>query len=169
MDPKNIFLSKNFKLILGALAALVIVLLAFRAGTIVGQRQADFFCHWGENYHRNFGGPNEGFAGDFANKNFIDGHGNVGEIIKIEDKDILIKDPTGTEKIINLSQETTIRNGRDSITANKLKIGDKLVIIGEPKDDGTIDCKFIRVFNENDQPPLPPRPDLMNFKYPNLY
>lgn len=159
MEKNSFFLTKNFKIILFSLAALIILLFAFRCGISVGRRQADFSYRWGENYHKNFGGPRGGFMQGPMERDFISGHGNVGEIIKIENNSIIIKDPAGIEKIINQTPETTLRLGRETINNTQLKIGDRIIIIGSPKDDGTIDAKFIRAFNEEDLPErLPPPP-----------
>ena len=71
MDFNKFFRSKTFKMVLLAIAALVVLLFVFKTGVFVGYRKAEYSYRWGENYHRNFAGPREGFFGDFRRGFFI--------------------------------------------------------------------------------------------------
>ena len=51
------------------------------------------------------------------------------------------------EKIIVISGETILKKGRQTIDRDGLKIGDGVVIIGSPNEDGQIEARLIRVFN----------------------
>jgi hypothetical protein len=84
MDFTKIFKSKTFKIVLAVIAGFVIILLILAMGMFIGYRKANFSYRWGENYHRNFGGPRGGFFEDFGGRDFIGGHGTFGQIIKIE-------------------------------------------------------------------------------------
>ncbi|TSC53659.1 MAG: hypothetical protein LiPW39_149, partial [Parcubacteria group bacterium LiPW_39] len=50
------------------------------------------------------------------------------------------------EKIILISEKTTIEKGRETIKKEELKAGDRVVIIGSPNEQGQIEAKLIRVF-----------------------
>lgn len=161
MTINNFFQTRVFKVVLWGLAGLVVSLLIFKAGTIVGFRKAGFSYKWGENYHRNFAGPRRGFFRDFYDKDFIGGHGVFGQIIKIDLADgseqtatstgssgtaaLIIKGRDGVEKMVLVKDNTAIQQFRDTIKLSDLKIDDYIVIIGEPNDAGQIEAKFIRL------------------------
>ena len=63
MNLKHIFQNRWFKVATLSIAGLLVILLSFSAGVHVGYRKAGFSEGWGDNYHRNFAGPNNGFNG----------------------------------------------------------------------------------------------------------
>lgn len=152
----NFFQSKTFKWLIGILGGLIILLLIFQLGMYIGFRKAGFSYLWGDNYHRAFGGPKGGFLRDFEGRDFISGHGTAGTIAKIDGSSLIIKDRDGVEKVVSITESTSIKKGRTDIKLSDLKIDDQVVIIGSPKDDGTVEAKIIRIFDINDFPPLPP-------------
>jgi hypothetical protein len=141
------------KIIIG-LVGIVIIMLIFGIGIIVGEKKAGFSYRWAEEYHRNFAGPREGFFGNwrsFPRGDFIDANGVFGQIIKIDGPTILIKGDDNVEKIIIVKDDTIIQRLRDTLKINDLKIDDFIVVIGQPNDSGQIEAKFIRL--------LPPPPE----------
>ncbi len=144
-DFNKFFHSKVFQRFFFSIAGLIILLLVFGLGMAVGFRKANFSYRWGENYHRNFGGPRNGFFQNFSGKDFIGSHGVFGQIIKIELPNIIINGDNNTEKIIVLKNDTVINFFRDTITPNDLKVGDNIVAIGSPNDAGQIEAKLIRI------------------------
>ena len=123
----------------------------FQLGINIGSSSGRFACNWAKNYQNNFGGPRTGFGPDFRDKSFedsINGHGVFGEIIKIDKNDIVINDPKGIEKIINISKTTNIKVFDKDSSIDKLKVGDRIMVIGDPNEQGQIDAKLIRVFNK---------------------
>jgi len=146
------------KVIIG-LVGFVVLLLVFGAGIRVGTLKARYSYKWAEAYHKNFAGPRGGFLGDwqrFPAKDFISGHGSFGEIIEIKDNGFVIKGRENVEKVVITSEDTTITKGRETIK-DGLKVGDRVVIIGAPNEEGQIEAKLIRVFDENGRG-LPMRP-----------
>lgn len=143
----------TLKRIIIGLAGFVILILVFGLGMFVGANRARFSYRWAENYHRNFGGPKEGFMNDLRMSppkgEFIQGHGIFGEIIQIGNSDIVIKGQDNAEKIIVISKDTVITIGRRAITKTDLKVGEQVVIIGSPNDEGQIEARLIRVFDGN--------------------
>ena len=140
------------KWIIVSLVGLVVIILIFSAGMFVGGMKAKFSYRWAESYHKNFAGPRAGFFGDWrrlplAPGDFIESHGTFGEIIKINDADFVIKGQGDMEKIILISEKTTIEKGRDTIKKEELKVGECVVVIGSPNQEGQIEAKLIRVFN----------------------
>ncbi|MDD5043164.1 MAG: hypothetical protein PHD51_00645 [Patescibacteria group bacterium] len=157
MDINKFFQSKAFQYSFFAILALLILLAAFKAGTMVGFRKADFFCRWSDNYHQNFGGPRGGFGMGWSDKDFIEANGTFGQIIKIDAgteperiATLVIKGRGDVEKIILINGETVIKSLKETIQPAELKINDFLVAIGEPNDTGQIAAKLIRIM------PTPP-------------
>ena len=159
MDLNKFFQSKNFKVVFILIGALIVCLLSFQAGLIVGFKKANFSFRWGENYHRNFGGPGKGFGSDFGDRNFIDAFGTFGQIIKIEGSSLVIKGREDIEKIVLVSDQTIIKRFQDNIKLTDLKVDDYIVIIGEPNTSGQTEAKLIRVMPTppTATPPLPLR------------
>ncbi len=145
IDFNKIFQSRKFKIALLALGAFIVLLFVFCAGMAVGFRKADFSFKWGENYHRNFAGPRGGFFEDFIGRDFINGHGVFGQIIKIDGSTLVIKGADNTEKIILVKDDTTINRLQEKIKAGDLKVDDQVVVIGSPNEQGQIEAQLIRV------------------------
>jgi hypothetical protein len=146
---KKVFDSKKVFMVASVFGALVISTLIFQAGVFVGFHKASFGRDWGENYGRNFGmmrgdmGPIRG--GIINPENFPNGNGAVGKIIKIELPTIIVQDKDGTEKIVLIKDDTSIRSMREDITKDKLKIDDAIVVVGSPNNKGQIEAKLIRL------------------------
>lgn len=148
-----------FKGAILGIAAVIILLFVFKIGTIVGARKANFSCQWSDNYHRNFGGPKEGFLKGFENfrdRDFIEANGAFGQIIKIDanSSNLVVKGRNDIEQIILIKDNTTIRHLQNTIKLNDLKIDDNVVVIGEPNSAGQIEAKFIRLMPVN-MPAMP--------------
>ncbi len=160
----NFIKSKTFVVIIVVLFGLALLVGAFTLGAAVGYRKARFSYAWGENYSRNFGGPREGFMGnfakDFSGGDLIDAHGTFGQVIKIDPSTgstgspqadsgqaatLVIKGPDNVEKSVLIKNDTTIQRLRETIKPGDLKINDNVVVIGDPNNLGQIEAKFIRV------------------------
>jgi len=155
----TIFRSHWFALALKIFIALVAALLIFQLGMYVGFRKANYSFGWGDNYHRTFGGPKDGFMRGFEGKDFVSGHGTAGTIASISDDGIIIKGGDGVEKMVTLSPKTSIIKGRSVLKASDLRIDDTVTVIGQPQKDGKINAEIVRVFSTPAAPPsAPPTP-----------
>ncbi|MFA6919417.1 MAG: hypothetical protein WC244_04930 [Patescibacteria group bacterium] len=158
MDTNKFFQSKSFMAVILTIATIIVLLLVFMAGMYVGFKKAGFSYQWGENYHRNFAGPQQGFGGglggELGGKDFIDAHGTFGQIIQIDGSTLVVKDINNIEKIILVNDKTAINRFRDNIKIGDLKVDEKIVAIGDPNTSGQIEAKLIRILP--DQSPLPP-------------
>lgn len=145
---KSVKNSDTLKWIIVALSGLVIFLLSFGMGVRVGGMKARYSYRWAENYHRNFGGPPSGFLGilpGFPQEEFIEGHGAVGEIIEVSDNSFVVKGRANVEKIVVLDEGTIINKGRE--LAEGLEVGEFVVVIGSPNEEGQIKARLIRIFD----------------------
>ena len=130
----------------------MVLALVFGAGLGIGYRKAGFSYQWGDNYHKMFGGPREGFMRQMPpapfriEDDFINPHGTTGSVIKVDGNNLIIKGNDNVEKTILVSDKTIIRSGRQNIKVADLKVGDLTVTIGQPNDQGQIDASLIRIF-----------------------
>lgn len=144
----NFFQSKSFKVIIIVISGLIVLMLVFKLGMFIGGTKARFSYRWAESYHKNFAGPRAGFFGDWRNfpkGDFIESRGTFGEIIKINDSDLVVKGQDNTERVIIITEKTAIEKGKETIKKDGLKVGDRIVVIGSPNDEGQIEAKLIRV------------------------
>lgn len=154
MNFKKFFESKWFVRILVGIGALIILFLVFGLGMSVGFHKARFSYAWGENYDRNFGGPQHGifgFSGGTpfpppSDGEFMNSHGIFGTILSVGSSTIAVNDRDGIEKTIAFSSSTLVRAGRDTLSPQNLEINDRVVIIGSPNEaNGEIEARLIRV------------------------
>ncbi|MFH1145831.1 MAG: hypothetical protein V1707_02610 [bacterium] len=157
MNINEILQSQAFKITLWAIGVLAVFLVVFGAGMTVGYQKARFSYRWGENYHRNFGGPKEGFFSEIGNKEFIESHGVFGQIIKIDGGILVVKGKDEVEKIVAVKDMTAIKRLRETVKIANLKVNDYLVVIGDPNEQGQIEAKFIRVMPLPEMPAKPSR------------
>lgn len=150
MNSNNFFQSKIFLGLIYGIAGLIIILAIFKAGEIVGIKKADFSCRWSDNYHRNFGGPRQGFMQGFGDRDFIDANGTFGQIIKIDASTLVIKGRDNIEKVVLVENDTVVKDLNQTVKSADLKVDDYIVVIGQPNENGQIMAKFIRL--------LPPPP-----------
>lgn len=133
------------KVFLWIFGALLVAGLMFHLGLTVGYTKANFSYQWGENYHRNFGGPRGGFMHMPGNNDFVKGHGVFGKILTISGETLTISDQRNTEISVLVTDTTVLKRFQATITLMDLKADDIVVIIGEPNTSGQIQAKFIRV------------------------
>ena len=113
INLKNIIESKIFRYTLVILGVIVIALLIFQLGMRVGFTKADFSYKWGENYHKNFAGPREGFFGDWRKMplppgDFLEAHGVFGSIIRIDGSTLVIKGSDNIEKTVLIDRKSVV-------------------------------------------------------------
>ncbi len=153
-----------------ALSGFVVILLSVGLGIWIGGERARFSYRWADNYHKNFGGPKEGFFMEmrrFPQDNFMSGHGEFGTIIKINGSEIMIKGRDNMEKFVLAKNDTVVKSAKADIKLRDLKVNDFIVVIGSPNDVGQIEAKIIRVLplpsGESSNMPMPLRGFNRNF------
>jgi len=148
-DLKKLSESKSLRQVILALAIVAGIFLVFATGVAVGYHKASFSYSWGENYHRNFGGPREGFfftmRAPFGPNDFANSHGTFGTIANITLPTFIVQGERDVEKAVLVRGDTAIRRFMEQATSSDLKVGDRVVVIGEPNAEGRIVAKLIRV------------------------
>lgn len=162
-EKKKFFQSRLFLGVILGLAGLVLILLVFQLGTFVGFLKAKHSYAWGEKYFENLVGPNQGSFQNAVGGDFLQPHGVMGDILKIDNQNIVIKGQDDIEKIIIVDDKTAIKNQRETILISGLRQGENIVVIGDPDDKGQIKASLIRVLPEmrggvNSGDFLPPPP-----------
>ena len=164
MNIEKILESKVFKGVLYGLVCVALLAIVFRAGMQVGIRKADFSYQWGEQYHRNFGGPSGGFIQNGLRVPPPNSHGTFGKIISAEFPEFIVLSPEGVEKVIYVGEEVSIvKNLRDKGEISDLTIDAHVVVIGEPNENAQIEAKLIRIVpppkNSSSSVPFPEFPN----------
>lgn len=154
MDINNFLQSKGFKITVCCIGFFAAILSVFGLGVYVGEKKASFSFRWAEQYHRNFAGPTGGFFQEFARpgEEFLESNGVIGEVMQINGQQIVVKGKNDTERIVNITDKTTIKYQNKNMAVTDLKVGDNVVIIGSPNEGGQLEAMLIRVMPdpEND-------------------
>ncbi len=140
--------SAKFTRLIAVLGILVIALAIFWAGMAVGYRQAQFSSRWGDHYRETFGGPSSPFMMPFSvsdNDDIRTANGAAGQVIGINLPRIAVKGPDEAEKIVVLGSDTVIRRFRDPATTTDIALGDMMIAIGSPDEQGRIVATFVRI------------------------
>lgn len=108
--------------------AVIIAFALFQTGVFVGMHQARFMNRFGDNYMKNIPG----------------GHGAIGKVISVASSTLVVSD-ANIEKIVTITSETKIARHRNTATTSDIKVGDSIVVIGEPDETGKVNARFIRL------------------------
>jgi len=152
---KNILQSNvHNKTVLCSIVALLVALCIFQAGIFVGYHKASFSYGAGDNFHHMFGYPEHremmgrgdmpmmaGFPGD----EFTSAYGTMGTIVKIALPTIVVAGTDKVEKVVVVNEKTIVRQFRENLKNSDLKVGDAIIVIGEPTSSSQIEAKLIRV------------------------
>ena len=143
---RHFFHSKTIAWVFFSVVGVIIALVVFWAGMLVGFRKASFSYEWGSGYYENFVGSHGGMRRGVPSVAFMDAHGAAGVIITLTaSSSMVIQGRDGNEKIIVLDAHTILRQGDATIATTALQAGDHVVVIGAPNQSGQIAARFIRV------------------------
>lgn len=154
--------SKYFKVIVVTVGVIIVALSIFACGIAVGIHKAKFSYAWGENYERNFvGGRGNmmggerggmmnrlGFGGGFDGRDFRNAHGIAGKVLSVSDNSLIINSRDNKENTIAVNDKTIIKRNGETIKLSDVVKDDKVVVVGNPGDNGVINADFIRVFKQ---------------------
>ena len=128
---------------IGVVGALVLALLIFHAGVVVGSHRGQF----------GRSDMNRGFRPSFLPEGFElphgfipNTHGAVGEITAVTLPNVTMKAREGTYQTILVSTSTVIRS-MDSTDTKSLSVGNKIIVLGEPDGQGRINATLIRILS----------------------
>lgn len=150
-DLKQITESKKIKILIVSIILSAILFGAFQAGVFIGFHKASFLFKSGDNFYKSFGERNDkvvdsmSIGGRMFKDEFSGGHGAVGKIIKVNLPNIILIGPDNIEKIIVVSENTSIRYGRQTSSINSLNTDQNISVLGTPDNEGRIIAKYIRI------------------------
>jgi hypothetical protein len=131
-------MSRNQKILFGFLVgvfAVIILILAFALGVFVGRYNTRFFPLW----------RRDGFPEYFPRR--FENHGLFGIIQELGNSSFVVKSKNGNIVTVLIDKNTKIKRGFSEIKFSDLKIGEKVIVLGEPqKDENAIKAVLIRVF-----------------------
>ncbi len=162
MTIQSLIQSEKFKWMALGIIFVIAMLVAYQLGVFVGASKARFSYQWADQYEKNFGGARGGMMREFGRTGFRNSHGTIGEIISIADSGLVIKDQEGEENFVTLDDDTLVKQARDTVSFETLKVGNMVAVIGSPRADGAIGAKIIRVFDKDT--PLPFGPMIKRFE-----
>jgi hypothetical protein len=132
--------------LLWTLCGLLVVLVAFGLGLLVGYRRAIFAADFGARYYRTaFGDPfGQPMIGAMAPGPMIM-HGVAGQVIDVSTGTVLVRDVHGNEAMISVVSGTPVRNKDGTISIRDILPQDQIVVIGDPGVNGDVRARFIRI------------------------
>lgn len=145
-DNKKLISAKIIRTALIIFGGLIMAMVIFWSGMMVGFRKASFSYQWGGNYHNIFeGGPERRMPPDFRGKVFMDANSAFGLVIGVNSSTLIIKGDDDIEKSIFITNQTVIRRGPETIGAGDIKSDDRVVVLGIPSSTGQIEARLIRL------------------------
>lgn len=159
MTLSDFLKSRLFLGIVFGLAGAAVLLGTFHAGVRAGYHRAQFSSAWGEQYHRNFGGPRGGFlpelrmrpmGGPGRGAELPNPNGTFGNVIAVGEDTLTVVSEQGAEQVVRFDASTVIKKLDAAVRGSDIAAGDRVVVIGAPTESGQIQAKLIRIM-----PPLP--------------
>ncbi|MGB3073173.1 MAG: DUF5666 domain-containing protein [Candidatus Moraniibacteriota bacterium] len=137
------------------IGVVLVAVASFAVGFSAGLHKARFSYRFGENYERNFvkGRPgdmpmmDQGMLRRMDGDLFRSGHGVTGVILSLADRTMTLRNPAGQESSVAVTDATIYNKGSDRVNFEDLSVGDMVVALGKPSDDGTVVAALIRVFD----------------------
>ena len=145
MTIKDFIKSESFKKIMYTIGVLLILLIIFQMGIFIGYREAAFSINWDRAHYENARDPRSIFAPFGRDADDMNPHGAIGEIISVHLPQIMVQEQSGNEAIVLISSTTSIRSMRDQASTSALTIGEQIVTIGTPDEQGQIHATLIRI------------------------
>lgn len=134
--------TKNTKWLLWGLGGLVVVVLIFHVGVVIGARHNFRPTHgmMGREFRAPFGGfmMPEGFMPQM--------HGAVGTVASVTLPTFIVTEQDGEQETVFLATTTLVRNDIQGATSTALMPGAHVIVLGWPDENvERIDARFIRI------------------------
>jgi hypothetical protein len=144
---KDLLQSSRLRAILWILGAIILLLLTFGLGMLVGSRSAAFRAHFGENYVRNFYGEAPPGGGPVVTmQGPPNAHGVIGKVVDVGTSTLSVVDADGDEVSVTVPTSTVIQDEGTTVVIGAIQPNDMVAVIGAPNGEGQIAARFIRVF-----------------------
>ncbi|MBP6945461.1 hypothetical protein KBD61_06090 [Patescibacteria group bacterium] len=140
-----------FRRALIALALFIVLLASFAVGIMIGERKAQRFSHWCENYPRMV--PGRPPAMDrkmlFTNSPLPSAHGVFGAVLSTDGRSMVVQGKDGREETVLITPQTSLRVGRENLSFQQLppNLQDmEAAVFGVPTPTGEMEARLIRLF-----------------------
>jgi hypothetical protein len=143
---KNLLASKTIRAVIIILGGLIILFLVFGLGVSVGYRRAGFAANFDQNYYHDFYGTTSTGPAGMGGRVMMAIHGIAGTVIDVGSTTLSVSDSDTDEESVEVSSDTVIREGENTIMIGNIATGDHVAVIGSPNDQGQVVARFIRVF-----------------------
>src|ERR1700690_3316843 len=137
MMYEELIQNKKFRVVMWSVVGLLVLIVVFAAGEFIGTEKTQFAYHWDQHYFQNFvgkmpaGNPVYIRQGPMAfDRNFMDAHGTMGSVIRIDGNTVIIKGSDGVEKNVLVTAGTIIKKGPNDAVIADLKTNDNIIVIG---------------------------------------
>jgi len=152
--------NQKFKHAIKGVLALVIVVIIFFAGMVVGRIQGRFsynrisknsmMMNRGEfNNNSMKSAPRlyntPGILGQGDNQMMLNSNGIKGSITSVGNNQIVVRGDNGVSENVTITAATIIKNQTQDSQISDLKSGQSIVLIGDPNSQGGISAKFIGI------------------------
>jgi hypothetical protein len=137
---KEFIYSQNGRRVLYIIGAFLLSALIFHAGLVIGSHR-----NFRGNAGRNWGFKAPGFYVQFPRGFIQNGHGTVGTIQSVATSSVIIQKRDEAVQMIMITDKTTIRYQSKNASSTALAIGQQIVALGTPNDDGSMIASLIRV------------------------
>lgn len=147
----NHIVSKKVWIIGGAIVAeIVLLLIAFRIGVLVGYHKAQFSFEWGQRRYNEVAHMHSGrgMGGTFANwfgHEFMQAHGVSGTVISSSDTQLVVRDDDGNDKTVSMTTSTPVRGDQNATSTARINPNDNVLVVGSPASDGTIKATLVQI------------------------
>lgn len=75
-------------------------------------------------------------------------HGALGEVLRVEGDKVIVRNRFGVERTLCITPKTIIERGRRHISLGDIREGERVIAIGSPQPDGSIQIRIIRVLEK---------------------
>ncbi len=140
--------SKRLRLVIGTLAALILLCLAFMLGTKAGERRSRHFCNWSEHYPEMMRPPRGGRGSFMPTRPMPLPHGVFGRVLSATGTTLLIEGKDHFEQAVLIGTSTAIRTDRGVATSTDIQANMQVGVFGSPNAQGQIEAYLIRLFPE---------------------
>jgi hypothetical protein len=142
---------REFRVVVGSLIVLVVAIIIFLAGMVVGRLQDRFQVHRSIQTTAMqvspFGTPGM-LGGANGQRSMVNANGAQGTITAINGDSLTVNGNNGVSGTINVTSSTVIRQktpGGQDLKISDLHTGDTITVLGDPDSQGQIVAKYIGV------------------------
>lgn len=139
------------------LGAAALLLIGFLAGRMVERTRVRHFLGWQNNYQRIFFGPTP-FERPMDRGPFgppppmMRGFALLGNVLTVQGDKLTLQSRDNIEQSVVLTDQTVIRRDGADVSRGDIKPGQRVAVFGEPKNEGHVVAKLIRIFAADENP-----------------